>query len=437
MVALVLTASCVALVALQRQVLMDNLDGSIEQRAATIAANLADTGSGGAAHVVADTEEEDRAVQVVAANGEVIGSTANLDGAEVIVPDDAQPEPEGFRTVRSIALQGGDYRVFTREVAAADGDLVIHVAQSTEDVEDAIASLVASLAVSIPVVVVALTLLMWWLTGRALSPVEQIRCEVDSMAGDRIGNRVQVPVRDDEIRRLAVTMNRMLDRLENASERQARFVADAAHELRTPLTRIRTELEVDLAHPSRADPDATNRRVLQEAGELQYLIDDLLFLARSDAEHLVPRRAALDLDDLVLAEIRDQRLEARPVEIDSRRVSASQILGDADQMRRVVRNLLSNAVRHAQRVVKVTLHETSEGIELVVTDDGSGIAPGDAERVFERFTRLDDSRARLAGGTGLGLSIAREIVEAHGGEIMCDTDQPSGARFVVRLPAQV
>ena len=277
------------------------------------------------------------------------------------------------------------------------------MAQSLEDTTAAISSLRNTLAVAVPFVLVFLTALMWWLTGRVLRPVESMRAQVDSIAGDDTGVRVEGVLRDDEIGRLAVTMNRMLDRLAESIERQKRFVADAAHELRTPLTRIRAEVEVDLARPEQSDPLRTNRRVLEDTQSLQHLIDDLLYLARSDADRAVPRRIPVDLDDLVLTEIADQRMAMPSVEIDSSGVSAAHLDGDPDQLSWVVRNLLSNASRHARNAVIVTLSEEDQMIEMVVDDDGSGIASEDSELVFERFTRLDDSRSATGGGTGLGL----------------------------------
>jgi signal transduction histidine kinase len=244
-----------------------------------------------------------------------------------------------------------------------------------------------------------------------------------------------VPDRDDEIARLATTMNRMLDRLDESADRQRRFVADAAHELRTPLTRIRTDVEVDLAQPDNADPTATNNAIRQETIDLQHLIDDLLHLARSDSGHRARHDRALDLDDIVLAEIRQQRTTAN-VSIDAGRVSAAHLSGDPGQLTRAVRNVLSNATRHAHRSVTVTLTELDHTIELTVADDGPGVPPHHQERIFERFAWVDDARTRLDGGTGLGLAITRDIIEAHGGSIAYDPEWAAGARFVVTLPVR-
>ena len=238
---------------------------------------------------------------------------------------------------------------------------------------------------------------------------------------------------DDEISRLALTMNRMLERLDLAAERQRRFVADAAHELRTPLTRIRTDVEVDLAQPGRADPAATNARVHDEVVTLQDLLDDLLHLARADAGVGSTGFEPVDLDDIVLSEIRAQR-DHTDVTIDETGVSAAHLNGHAADLARAVRNLLTNAVRHATSTVTVTLSEHQSAIELTVADDGPGIAREDREHIFERFARVDDARARNDGGTGLGLAITKEIAEQHGGTVTYDARSGPGARFTISLP---
>ncbi len=248
-------------------------------------------------------------------------------------------------------------------------------------------------------------------------------------------------------------MNQMLDRIDQAGRRQRQFVADASHELRTPLTRIRTEIEVDREQPERADPAATNATVLREAIALQRLLDDLLYLARADEAQLTPQRRPTDLDDIVLREVRairgqvgpgrngpvrdgagQHRAGSGPIVIDTSAVSAAHLEADAGELGRVVANLLSNAVRHAEDRVAVELSEDADWVVLAVSDDGPGVDPGARERIFERFGRADDARTRADGGAGLGLAIVRDIVTRHGGEVRYDETWRVGARFVVRLP---
>jgi signal transduction histidine kinase len=247
-----------------------------------------------------------------------------------------------------------------------------------------------------------------------------------------LDRRVPEPPGDDEIARLAVTMNAMLERLERSVSRQQRFVADASHELRTPLTRMRAELEVDDNDPANADPAATRRSQLDEIVGLQQMLEDLLILARSDAG--TPDRAAgpVDLDDIVLEELRSR--PPTSVTIDASRVSAAQVVGDAGQLRRVVRNLVDNAARHGRSSVVIELAEVGTSAILTVTDDGPGIPPERRAEVFKRFARLDESRTGDAGGAGLGLAIVHDIVSRHGGTIDVGEGPAGGARFVVTLP---
>jgi signal transduction histidine kinase len=225
----------------------------------------------------------------------------------------------------------------------------------------------------------------------------------------------------------------MLDRLDDGAEKQRRFVADAAHELRTPLTRIRTDVEVDLAQPDHADPASSNNAIRDEVIGLQHLIDDLLQLARSDAGSSDAGQRAVDLDDIVLAEIRQQRT-VTDVTLDATRVSAAAVTGNPNQLARAVHNLLTNAVRHANSTVVVTLQERDDHIELTVADNGAGVPPELQGRIFDRFARADDARSRRDGGTGLGLAITKDIIERHDGTIEYDRRSTAGARFVVRLP---
>jgi signal transduction histidine kinase len=223
----------------------------------------------------------------------------------------------------------------------------------------------------------------------------------------------------------------MLARLERATEAQRRFVADASHELRSPLATIRAAHEIAAAHPSSTDWKAVNEDVLAELDRLERLVDDLLFLARSD--ELAPRlqQDDVDLDDLVTAEAGRLR---RTTDLDVvTAVAPVRVTGDPHELARVLRNLADNAVRYA--VERVELRVSCQGDEALVDviDDGPGIQECDRERVFERFVRLDDSRERRAGGAGLGLAIARDIARAHGGDVAVLPHGP-GAHLRVRLP---
>ena len=308
------------------------------------------------------------------------------------------------------------------------------VAKNLDDVTESVRILMLSLAISIPIAVSLLAAVVWWLMGRALAPVEAIRAEVSGMHVADLHRRVPVRSNDDEISRLAVTMNALLERVEQATNRQREFVGDASHELRGPLTRIRSLLELSIAHPATAKPEATYRSVLSDITKLQQLVDDLLFLARSEAARPQVPDVGVDLDDLVLAQVKELRARGR-VRVDASAVSATRVRGDANQLRRAISNLVSNAERHAATTITFELREYDGQGELVVADDGPGIPEEQREAVFQRFTRLDDARSRDSGGAGLGLAIVHDIIARHSGTVSIGTSETGGARISLHLPA--
>jgi heavy metal sensor kinase len=429
----VLLVAGIGLVTAQRALLVDGLDESLEDRVDTIA-DLAEAGT--LPDTIPSLLDDDDIVQVVSDDGRVVAASSNAAEAPPIAEP---PEPDGdgdgetVRTIDGLGEDGESFRVHSESVDGPTGALVVHVAANLEDIDESIRVLRTSLLVAVPVVVAVLAVLVWWLVGRTLRPVEAIRREVADLGGSDLDRRVPVAAGDDEIARLARTMNGMLDRLEDSARRQQRFVADASHELRSPLTRIRTELEVDLAHRETADLAATHRSVLEEAAGMQRLIDDLLQLARSDARAVPLRRDVVDLDEIVLRQARRIRAGER-VEVDVTGVGAAQVTGDREQLTRAIGNVVDNAVRHATTGVALTVAERDGTAVLTVADDGPGIPATDRDRVFERFSRLDDARTRGDGGTGLGLAIAKAVVERHGGTIEVDPSTAVGTRFVIRLP---
>lgn len=432
-VAIVLALVAVSLVTLVRRELFTNLDNSLAQRADTYQTAFAEEDNDDLS-VLLNTNDEDRAAQLVGAEGVVIAATPNLANATAL----ETVRSANAASVRNAAiadLEDDTYRVLSRSVETNSGPAVLHVAQNIDDLNDTIRNIIIALSIMVPFVIAILGALVWWLVGRTLSPVELIRTEVDDISGTDLQRRLPVPQQADEISRLATTMNRMLDRIAAAGQKQRQFVADASHELRTPLTRIRTELEVDLHQPSLADQTATHATVLHEAIAVQELLDDLLFLARSDEDQHVQRSEPVDLDDIVSEEASQLRATS-PVAIDTAGISAAHLLGDPSQLRRVVRNLLSNAVRHATAAVSISLSESNSIVRLTVTDDGPGVPADLRDRIFERFGRSDDARTRHEGGTGLGLSIVRDITNRHGGTVTYDESWTQGARFLVELPIE-
>lgn len=423
LVLVMLAVTGVALVAAQRHTLVESVDEALERQASAVAKQVDDRLL---PEVLAGQGDDDAFAQVIDTSGQLVAETTTSPGRfELALPGGDKPV---FRSV-DVPRGEGEYRVMSVRHAG----VVIRTATPLDDVNDSVSTLIRGLSVAMPAATLLLAGLVWILVGRVLSPVEQIRRQVAEISGSSLDRRVPEPATRDEVARLAQTMNRMLGRLEASAARQQRFIADASHELRSPLARMRAELEVDMAQPDGADHPATQRSMLDETESLQRLVDDLLLLARSDGDGAFGRREAVDLDDVVLREVRSMREAGGPT-IDSSSVSAAQVEGDPTHLARVVRNLLENARQHGGPSVTVSLVEREGQAVLTVSDDGAGIPDDLRERVFERFARADDARVRTGHSSGLGLAISREFVTAMGGSIVLDPAHGPGASFVVRLP---
>jgi signal transduction histidine kinase len=318
--------------------------------------------------------------------------------------------------------------------AGPAGDPVrVLVARPLSDLTQSVNLLRTTLLIVFPLLVALLALVGWRVVGATLRPVEALRAGAEEITGGSRSDRLPVPDSGDEIHRLAVTLNDMLQRLDAARLRQRAFVADAAHELRSPLTNMRTELEVAQRLPDTTDWPALADDLLTDVDRLGRLVNDLLLLARADdgsARAPTGRSEPVELGQL-LGEV-----AARYPKVWYERPAAPlRIRGERDAIGRVVANLLDNAVRHAAAEVRLSVAADGAYQMISVSDDGPGIPAADRERVFDRFTRLDDARARDAGGSGLGLAIVRELVRRHGGTVALRGASPApGLRVDVRLP---
>ncbi|WP_075734153.1 sensor histidine kinase [Streptomyces acidiscabies] len=267
----------------------------------------------------------------------------------------------------------------------------------------------------------------------ALRPIEAIRVLTASVTATNPRERVTVPASGHEIAALATTINTTLQRLDNAATQQRRFVADAAHELRSPLTTLLASLEVALAYPERTDWPAAATTAARQTRRLQALAEDLLLLARMDTR-TAGGDEAVDLAGVASRLVEQYPLGERELALKFGGADTAYVLGDADGYERLVRNLVDNAVRHAAHRIQVTVREEDGEVVLAVHDDGPGVPGADAERIFERFVRLDDARSRDHGGTGLGLAIARDLAQRHGGTLTL-APRTLGACFLLRLPS--
>ena len=271
-----------------------------------------------------------------------------------------------------------------------------------------------------------------WLVGRSLRPVEAMRAELDAITSTDLDRRVPVPATGDELQLLGETMNATIGRLGSTVAANERFVADAAHELRSPITGVRAALELESGR--------TGSELLGDAvGELDRasrLVDDLLVLARRQGGVTEPQRE-VDVDDVVrgVVAIARSRYPERRVDAD---LAPVRLIASVDGLTRIATNLIDNACRYgANRVaVSVSTVRTAAGstCRIVVDDDGAGVTAAERERIFERFARTDESRARSSGGSGLGLAIVAELVAHHQGSVGVTDGPLGGARFTVDLP---
>ena len=289
----------------------------------------------------------------------------------------------------------------------------------------------------------ALGLVLWWMLRLGVHPVDDMAATADAIAGGDLSRRVEHPDERTEAGRLGAALNTMLERIEEAfrareaSEARVRqFAADASHELRTPLTSIRGYAELWRAGGLRDEAALAEamRRMEQEARRMGDLVEDLLLLARIDQRRPLERHR-VRLDRLVTDAVADARAVEpdRPIELDAHAVV---IEGDEMRLRQVVGNLLANARVHTPKGTPVHVSVRADGAQarLEVADEGPGLAPDVAAKVFERFYRADQSRTRAAGGTGLGLAIVAAVADAHGGQARVDSTPGQGSRFVVELP---
>jgi signal transduction histidine kinase len=428
-VGVALTAGAALLVKAEDRALTNDIETTAVLRATVVAGALAD---GTVPEDLTVAQGDEGVVQVVDDSGRVVAASTNVEGKAPISSLVAPVHGHSARTSSDVPVGDTDFRIVAVRASVNGRAYTVYVASSLEPVDDSTDALERLLALGLPVLVLLVGWVAWLVVGKALGPVEAIRSEVEAISERDLHRRVSEPPTGDEIGRLARTMNVMLGRLEDSALRHQRFVADASHELRSPLTSMRAQLEVELAHPERSSWTVTGQEVLSETVRLQRLVDDLLALARSDHAAVTLTRSPVDLDDVVLREVRRLR-SSSTMSFDVVQVSGGQVLGDVDQLTRVVRNVLDNAARHARSSVAVALAETGTEVTLVVEDDGPGIPADAVDRVFDRFARLDEARARDDGGTGLGLAITKEIVTAHQGTIEV-SDAAPGARFVVRLP---
>ena len=372
-------------------------------------------------HVEVLAMHDDVVVQVTNLAGtKVLAASSAITGAPVLAHetlDTASADGLGVRLITNDATRGvlaqTSYAT-VGTIATPDGPGLIFGFIYGAHVSRSLSVLLASLAVSFPVLLLVSGGLIWIGIGLALAPVEAIRRRVDAIAAEDLTQRVPLTGGDDEIARMARTVNAMLDRLESSSHFQQEFVSNVSHELRSPLTTLLTTTERAANDPDRADWPEVVEVVMREGRRLDVLIDDLFWLARHDENQVTSHSTDVDLDDLLFEEAQRVRLVS-DLRVDTAAVTPTRVEGDPAMHKRMIRNVVDNASRYAATELRFESHYDGDYAVVTVADDGEGVDVAESDRLFERFVRADPARSRISGGTGLGLAIVNEIVTHHGG----------------------
>lgn len=335
------------------------------------------------------------------------------------------------------------YRVLVRPLDVGARPLRLAGVYPLAEVERTLLRIRGLFLFAIPVLIACAAAGGSFLARRSFRPVTAMAGRAGEIGASTLHERLPVAA-DDELGALARVLNGLLDRLERSFAQQRRFMADASHELRTPTSIVRTEVDVTLSRPHRTEDEyRSSLAVVRDAsGRLGRIVDDIFLLARADAGHLVMQPGALYLDDLVRETVRvvHPLAEGHRVRIDLGELVEAPLVGDADLLGRLLLNVLDNAIKHAPEGSAIEVRQsTGAGTwEISVVDSGPGIPAEAAERVFERFFRLDTARSRqestLTSGAGLGLPIARRIAEMHGGSLTLVSSSPGRTELRLALP---
>lgn len=377
-------------------------------------------------------EPDETFTQVLGVDGSVLYQSGSAELGPVLSAEDRARAAEGpvERVVGEVPGLEHRVRLVARPVSA-DDDTVVVAAASLEDRDDALQLLAQALVIGGPVAVALAALLGYLLAAAALSPVDRMRKEAAEISGERAGLRLSRPVADDELRRLADTLNELLSRIDSGRERERGFIADASHELRTPLGILKAEIE--LALTGERSPEQLRAALASAAEETDALADltsDLLTLARAEDGRIPLRREETDLAALIRDAIETYRDAAAEAGRGLVLSVPESLRADVDRTRilQAVRNLLDNALIHGEGQIRVSARPTGTTIEIAVEDSGAGVPADVRDSAFERFSRARTARARP--GSGLGLAIVRAVAEAHGGEARLG----EGARAEIVIP---
>jgi heavy metal sensor kinase len=355
------------------------------------------------------------------------------------VPVFPKAKADGSTSQITVSEGGWPVRVASKRVVVNGNELTVHVVEPLRDLLSALNELTFYFALLVPFALLVTATAGYWISRRALAPVEQIRREADAIDPADLTARLQVPRIDDELGRLAGTLNSMLARIEGGFRSVERFTADASHELRAPLAFIITAGDVSLRRPrTREELTDVLGKIIAEARRMSRLVEDLLALARGDALQLASPRERVDLTAMV-AEVTDRLIPsaaAKDLELIATLPNESvNVDGLASDLRRLLLILLDNGIKYTDKgAIHIKLAVQHAEASLTVSDTGIGIEPDSLPHIFDRFWRADKVRSRAEGGVGLGLSLAAQIVQRHQGTMAVASVLGSGTSFTVKLP---
>jgi heavy metal sensor kinase len=353
------------------------------------------------------------------------------------------PLPKGDEKNRSRKVrlaEGQQLLIDTQQFTTPDGSkFVVESGVPYQQIEVVLHGLLVTFTIYMPFIISLAVVSGYWLMRRSLQPVDEITKRAEGITSTNLSERLPVIRTGDELERLSVSLNRMIERLDQAFQHINRFSADASHELRTPLTILQLELE-GIAQSHRLNPSLTDQigSALEETHRMSHIVENLLAISRLDAGEVKMDKTRLDLGQLAASTAEQMRLlaEEKLILFRSNVATNIDVEGDRSRLQQVIVNLVANAIKYTQEggEVEVNVRADRGTAVLEVSDNGAGISAHALGHVFERFYRADKARSRNSGGAGLGLAIVKAICTAHGAEIKVSSEEGHGSRFTVELP---
>jgi heavy metal sensor kinase len=440
--AIILAGWGFGIVALVRANLYSGLDRSLESRATQISAALSAPKHKKFADIAAaaavDAQGDSAIAQLLSNTGDVVDHAGSAIASVSLAPEDLVTRALTTSSAKMETVVAGQKRLRLLVVPLKGTAQLVLVGSGTVSADDAVARLVLVMLLTGPLALVAAGAGGWFLARRALAPLAEMTATAAEIGINRLDERVPVPEGGDELAALALTLNKMLARLEEGVDDKRRLVADASHELQTPLAVMRTELDVSLGSPNLgAEAIEVLESAREETDRMTRIVRNLLTLARFDEGTIQLLRKPINLGALAHDAAESLQMLGRERGVDIT-VEGEDIvvLADPEYIRLVVVNLIENAVKHSGEgtTVHVLLETAGDEVRLSITDTGPGIPEEDQPHVFDRFYRVDRARSKKSGGSGLGLAISREIIEAHDGRVELKSKLGVGSTFRIILP---